>query len=123
MNPEFHRCVYCEHLASLDRWTDACAEAFQAARDAGLPVAGRALNGRALLPLDISGEEAGRLCGAFSLLPRKALAREFCRDLAEAAYADDEDDGRPDACPDACPGGPPPAPLSFAPGVPAGFGA
>lgn len=95
MNPEFHRCTYCEHLASLDRWTDACAEAFQAARDAGLPVAGRMLNGRTLLPLDISGESAGRLCESFSLLPREALAREFSPELADDAYADDEYGGQP----------------------------
>ncbi len=95
MNPEFHRCVYCEHLLSLDRWTDACSEAFQAARDAGLPVAGRMLNGRALLPLDISGEAAGCLCESFSLLPRAALAREFSPELADAAYADDECGGQP----------------------------
>ena len=91
MNPEFRRCVYCEHLTSLDRWTDACAEAFQAARDAGLPAAGRMLNGRVLLPLDISGETAGSLCEAFSLLPHAALEREFGREMADAAHDEAHD--------------------------------
>lgn len=85
MRHEFNRCTYCEHLTPVDYWTSACPEAYAAARDAGLPVAGRVVNGQTMLPVD-ADEDAGRLCERFSLMPYADMVAEFGAEIADAAH-------------------------------------
>lgn len=82
----YHRCLYCSNCRITGLNHDAaCAEAYELAKGAGLPVKAVQSEGRNALLIDISGE-AGEFCEGFDLMSYAALAEEFGDEVAAAAH-------------------------------------